>query len=314
VRVIVDLPDAVRRKALAVGADGRRWIDELGPVVADLEAEWQIRVDGAMVGASGGYVASAVAADGTAVVLKVAIPEGLLGQGDFDRELLTVRLGAGHGYARVLQSDSARRAVLLERLGRPLSALGLSVESQIDVIVATLRRGWRRFPGAMSLRTGAEQAEYLSDFIGARWEEQGRPCSRRTIRRAQQLAVARRSAFDRETSVMIHGDGHPANVLEDPSEPGRFKLIDPDGMLSEPAHDLAIPLRDWTDELLALDPLEVGLAWCARLGALTGVNAQAIWEWAFVERISTGLFLDQLGDPSGARFLRVAEAWTDAQT
>ena len=117
--------------------------------------------------------------------------------------------------------------------------------------------------------------------------------------------------------MLIHGDAHPANVLEDPRDhgsPGAFKLIDPDGMLSEPAHDLAIPLRDWTDELLAGDDVvTTGLAWCARLGARAGAPARAIWEWAFVERVSTGLFLMQLGDPLGERFLHVADLWADAQ-
>ncbi|MGZ8765469.1 MAG: hypothetical protein ACXW2C_07250 [Acidimicrobiia bacterium] len=43
------------------------------------------------------------------------------------------------------------------------------------------------------------------------------------------------------------------------------------------------------------------------------VDPRAIWEWAFVERVSTGLFLLQLGDSSGARLLEVATHWTDAQ-
>ena len=83
-------------------------------------------------------------------------------------------------------------------------------------------------------------------------------------------------------------------------------------MLSEPAHDLAIPLRDWTAELLSTDPVAQGLAWCYRLGERSGVDPTAIWEWAFVERVSTGLFLLRLGDPLGTRFLDVAAQWTGA--
>ena len=82
-------------------------------------------------------------------------------------------------------------------------------------------------------------------------------------------------------------------------------------MLSEPAHDLAIPLRDWTDELLAGDPKQLALEWCARLGELTDVEPRAIWEWAFIERVSTGLFLVELGDPIGLPFLEVAALLTD---
>ena len=125
--------------------------------------------------------------------------------------------------------------------------------------------------------------------------------------------MARESAFDASTAVLIHGDAHPANVLEDPGVRGRFKLIDPDGMISEPAHDLAIPLRDWTDQLLLEpDSVAVGLRWCAQLGRVGGIDTDPIWEWAFLERVSTGLFLLRLGEAQGQRFLDVADRWSDA--
>jgi streptomycin 6-kinase len=311
----IDVPDAVRRKALAVGPAGERWLRELGQIVADVEAAWGIHVGEVIAGGSGAYVANAVTADGTAAVVKIAIPDGLEGHSPFARELQTLLLGNGHGFVRVLRTDEGRRAMLLERLGRPLSALAWPVESQIDVIAATLRLVWRRVPRTTRVRTGAEQAAFLGQFIGARWEELGRPCPRSTVERAERFTRARQAAFDLETAVLIHGDAHPANVLEDPSDgrvPHRFKLIDPDGMVSEPAHDLAIPLRDWSEELLAADPVETGLGWCARLSDQTGIDGRAIWEWAFVERVSTGLFLLQLGDWHGQRFLDVAAAWTDA--
>jgi alpha-beta hydrolase superfamily lysophospholipase len=76
---LIDLPDGVRRKASALGDAGQRWIDDLDQVVAQLEAEWQLRVGATLGGGSGGYVASAVTADGTSAVLKVAIPDGLVG-------------------------------------------------------------------------------------------------------------------------------------------------------------------------------------------------------------------------------------------
>ncbi len=205
--------------------------------------------------------------------------------------------------------------MLQERLGRPLSGLGLPVESQIDVITATLGLAWRRPPETTDkslLRTGAEQAEFLGKFIRATWLELGRPCPDPVVERAERYARSRRDAFDASTALVIHGDAHPANILEHTSDggsTGAFKLIDPDGMLSEPAHDLAIPLRDWTNELLAADPVEVGLRWCARLSDRTGVSSSAIWEWAFIERVSTGLFLIRLGDTLGERLLEVAGRW-----
>jgi streptomycin 6-kinase len=146
--------------------------------------------------------------------------------------------------------------------------------------------------------------------VRSRWERLGRPCPEGVVTRAEELARSRMAAYDATTAVLVHGDAHPSNVLEDGH--GGFALIDPDGMRSEPAHDLAIPLRDWTEELLAAEPVALGLAWCRRLGARAGVDPGAIWEWAYVERVSTGLFLLDLGDTSGARFLDVAGEWAAA--
>jgi streptomycin 6-kinase len=202
--------------------------------------------------------------------------------------------------------------MLLERLGRPLSALGYSVERQIDVLAETLAQAWRPAPESMELRTGAEQAAFLAPFVRSRWERLDQPCPEPVIERAEAFARSRRDAFDPTTAVLVHGDAHADNVLEDGR--GGFKLIDPEGLRSERAHDLAMQLRDWTEELLAgADPAATGLEWCRRLGERTGVDPQPIWEWAYLERVSSGLFLLELGDPSGVGFLRVAEQWVDAR-
>lgn len=311
----VRVPEMVRRKALAVGPAGERWLDDLPALIADLSAEWRLDVGEAISGGSGAFVANAVMADGLEAVLKVAIPDGLVGHNPFDQELEMLVLGEGRGYVRVLRADEPRRVMLQERLGRPLSALGWPVETQIDAIAATLIQAWRPPPDHVHLQTGAEKAVWLCDFIRTRWEELDGPCPEATIEQAEGYTRSRQEAFDLSTALLIHGDAHPFNILEarraTESSSG-FKLIDPEGMISEPAHDLAIPLRDWTNELLAADPVDLGLAWCSQLGQRTNVDPGPIWEWAFIERVSTGLFMLQLGDPYGKRLLTVAAAWTGA--
>lgn len=89
-------------------------------------------------------------------------------------------------------------------------------------------------------------------------------------------------------------------------------MIGPEGMASEPAHDLAIPLRHWNAELLEANLAQRVRSWCSWLQDLTGVASFAIWEWAFAERVETGLFLLRLGDPQGQTFLAVAEARADS--
>jgi streptomycin 6-kinase len=300
----VEVSDNVRRKALALGEPGTRWMDALPATIARLEERWEIEV-GALIGSgSVGHVVAATTADGRAAVLKLAMPDGLEGNGEFSRELESVRFGQGRGYVDLLQSDTDLRAMLLERLGRPIHDLGLPIEAQIEEIAATLARGWQRPPSSPRWRTGAEQADFLDRFIGEAWERLDGPCPEAVVRLAQECTRRRLASFDETTAVAIHGDAHPWNVLESPT--GGFKLIDPDGLLSEPAHDLAIPLRHWNAELLEGDPAARLRSWCAHLQETTRVDAQAIFEWTYAERVSTGLFLLRLGDPQGSEFIEVA--------
>ena len=128
--------------------------------------------------------------------------------------------------------------------------------------------------------SGAEKATLLGEFVEATWRALERPCSERVIRAALAFAANRAAAFDPARAVLVHGDAHAANALLDAA--GEYRLIDPDGLFAEPACDLAVPLREWPREPGARER-------CARLSELTGVAPQPIWEWGYVERVSTGL-------------------------
>ena len=69
-------------------------------------------------------------------------------------------------------------------------------------------------------------------------------------------------------------------------------------------------MREGNDELLADDPVRLGRAWCERLARETGTDPDAVWQWATVERTSTGLMLQKIGLAEDARkTLEVAAAW-----
>jgi streptomycin 6-kinase len=91
---------------------------------------------------------------------------------------------------------------------------------------------------------------------------------------------------------------HQWNALE---AGGGFKLVDPDGLLAEPEYDLGIIMRE--------DPLEGDLHERARrLAAVSGLDAEAIWEWGVVERVSTGLLGTRVGlQPVAREMLEAAD-------
>jgi streptomycin 6-kinase len=107
----------------------------------------------------------------------------------------------------------------------------------------------------------------------------------RAIEHALACAKRRGDAHRDEAAVLVHGDVHQWNALE---AADGFKLVDPDGLLAEPEYDLGIIMRE--------DPLEGDLHERARwLADRTGLDANAIWEWGVVERVSTGLLGTQVG-------------------
>ena len=188
-----------------------------------------------------------------------------------------------------------------ERLWPSLRGFGLPVPTRIEILCAPLRRAWS-VPAPAGLPSGADEARWFSEYIAATWEEVNRPCSRRVVDQDLAFAETREAAFDPEAAVLVHGDDHSANALQAPGHPPsppRFKPADPDGLLAEPAYDLAIPTRKWNRELLDGDAARLGHERCGHPSRLTGVHPRGIWKWGFVERVSTGLLALQVdADPS----------------
>ena len=289
---MIQLPEVVRQKAYAAGAEG--WLDDLPSLVAALEEEWDIAVGDAYPDSTEGFVAKATCADGAPAVLKLIVPRS---RDAAAREIASLRLTDGEGCARLLRGDAERGALLVERLGRSLYELALPVGERHEILCATAARVWRPAPAA-EFPTGAEKARWLADFIAATWEELNRPCSERAAEYALECAGRRADAHSDERAVLVHGDVHQWNALE---APGGFKLIDPDGLLAEAEYDLGIIMRE--------DPLEDDPHERARwLAARMGLDETAIWEWGVVERVSTGLLGTRVGmQPVAREMLAVAD-------
>jgi streptomycin 6-kinase len=314
-RRIISVPEAVRQKVATLGAEGNRWLVGLGDLIAELEQEWQITIEASLAGGSEAYVARARTQDGSQVILKVAIPE-MNGNTVLANEIIALTLAGGRGYVQLLRSDLRRRALLLEPLGRTLKDLGYPTRTQIDIICAALKESWVHVSPPSRLPSGATIAQWLSQFITDLWEQLDRPCSRAAVDMALSFARDRAQAFDAESAVLVHGDAHNGNALQNLSPDSQphvaFKLIDPDGIIAETACDLGVLMREWTDELIA-DPIGRGRERCAYLSRLTGADSLAIWQWGFIQSMSTGLLLLRLGqEQAGMQMLKVAEAWTGA--
>src|SRR2546421_653648 len=97
-----------------------------------------------------------------------------------------------------------------------LTPLILDLERDWGInVCTTLERLWSLAPGEARLPSGAEKGRWLADDIARAWEELDRPCSARVIDRALSFAENRIAKFDVERAVLVHGDAHGWNTLEE---------------------------------------------------------------------------------------------------
>ncbi len=118
--------------------------------------------------------------------------------------------------------------------------------------------------------------------------------------RRQALAYAERRSAAPTRRRARPRDPHASNCLRvlapRAGAPSGLVLVDPDGFRCDPAYDLGVVLRDWTGRL-AEGGRAVLEAYADRVAERSGVDRARTWEWAFLERVSTGLYVSSFGGP-----------------
>ena len=299
----IELPELVLKRLAGLGRAGREWQEQLPAVVDELSGRFEVEFGRVLHGGTESLVLEAKR-DAESLIMKVGVPGAVL-----EREAAAYRLVDGRGYARLIGEALEHNAILLERLGQPLAEQGLSVDEQVEWVCKALSAAWIPVHGDPIFQPAKEKAEWLRNYIRAHRELGG--LNDEAIERAFRFLDDRERADDPSTAVLIHGDGHAHNLLA--SAEGGYRYVDPDGMAGEPALDLAIPMREWPEDLVASgDPVAAGHRRVDRISAATGVAAEAIWRWGYVECVSTSLLLKELDiEPMAEQYLAVARAWGD---
>jgi streptomycin 6-kinase len=282
---------------LAGAKGGDRWLAGLPATIAALADQWGITFGARLSGGTASYVAAVVTATGEPAVVKISVPNI-----DFGREVRTLRAAAGRGYVRLLAADLDHYAALLEPLGGSLASSGLPPAGQLAVLADLLPLAWAVPRDRLApLDKAADLAEFVADLA----EFVGSFDGSAVVDEALRCAARRSAAYDPDRCVVVHGDAAAANVLRRPGEGWVF--VDPDGFVGDPAYDRGVAVRDWCAELLvAADPRTLLQSYCQVLGG----DPEATWDWGFLERVSTGLYLVSLGGDgrphldSAARLLR----------
>lgn len=301
------LPSQVVGRAKALGRAGEEWLAQLDSMIVQLESAWKIRVTDVLHGGSHALIGSCIDESGLEQILKIELPD--YDEIYFQQGVDMLERANGNGYCRVYAADASKRAVLLEKLGTPLSSSGKSAKEQMRILCDSLLKTWQ-LPLTAS-EAGRTNANYhwFKTFIPSAWSQQEKPCLCSVVDTALQYAHWLEKKTNPAAYVWVHGDAHANNMLNVPGTM-EYKLIDPDGKVFEKSYDVGVLMREWPEEYAA-NPLEKGHARSRFLCELTNVAEDEIWAWGYLQMTTTALILLQIGQKELAQtMLRIAEAWT----
>ncbi len=297
--------DTTLRRAELLGQQGQQWLADLQAVVTQTLEDFGLTFIDTLPGGSESYLALTQGSDGIRCVVKVMMPN----DHGMAAELAGLQAAKGRGYAKLIGADPKRGVLVIEELGAAIADSGLPIQQQLQHITQALKLSWQADIDPSALVDGANKADWLYHHIQHTPSKIAGHVEQALIHRALDHIDLRRSQWRQDTFVLVHGDAHEHNTLaEGSTEQASYKLIDPDGLFFEAAYDLGILLRNWIDAYQIAEPATALTQRATWLAEQTQVSRQAIVSWGFVEIVSTGIHLLELGfADEGQRYLDLGQ-------
>jgi streptomycin 6-kinase len=277
---VIDVPSEFAARTITREGDaGRAWIDRLPGVVAAYVERWGLTPDGPVMHGYVGIVLPVVRPGGEPAVLKVSWLDG-----DDYWEAHALAAWNGRGAVRLLEHDDPAGVLLLERLDPARSARALAGVDASAVAGQVCRR--LAVPAPPGMPRVEDLAARWIDELPRDWERLGRPFPRRWL----DAAVAScRELGPGQPGLLLHGDLVFDNMIRAEREP--WLVIDPDGLVGEPAFEAAPFLSNRWSELTAQPDLRAAVR--ARLAAFVdgaGVDFERARRWAHVRLVSEAIW------------------------
>lgn len=258
------------------GTRGEKWLNELPDIIAALEEQWKIRVEGHFRNLSYNYVANAILSDGVSAVLKIGLP---LKDVEIYGEAAYLKAANGEGAARLLEFDRESEAALLERVipGANLKSIFKKDQAKaVSVMIRVQKRLLRPVPADI------EDFISLDGWFDGLKNAAGTKFPQDYAEKA--LEFYAELSTDTKNICLLHGDLHHDNILSAKREP--FLVIDPKGMIGHVGYEIGIFLNihhDWLDWDTRLEgKLDAAVA---QFAAAFELEETVIRKWAFCQMV-----------------------------
>ncbi|WP_420629787.1 aminoglycoside phosphotransferase family protein [Candidatus Leptofilum sp.] len=230
----MNLPPHFTKTVTSTFTGGAEWLTHLPNLLAECERRWDLTVQPTNFTLSYNYVAPATLADGTEIVLKVGVPNR-----ELRTEIEALRLYAGRGCVRLLDADPEQGVLLLARLHPGEMLTTLTDDDEATRIAAlAMQTLWWQLPAEHNFPSVADWGDGLAELREAFGGGTG-PFEGRLVDTAVSLFTDLLASSDEP--VLLHGDLHHYNIL---SSSDGWQVIDPKGVVGEPAYEVGALLRN----------------------------------------------------------------------
>lgn len=261
----------------AFGPEGESWLKTLPATIQDRGADWSLTLQPPFKDMNYNYVAPAVRADGSRVVLKIGVPNP-----ELYTEIKALRLFDGRGIVKLLETDLNAGAMLLEHLDPGLPVFNLDDDERATSAACHVMRELHQvaspiddFPTIAAWAGGLGRLR--SEFEGGTG-----PFPRAIVERAESDLSDLMSSMGEPT--LLHGDLHHWNILSSQREP--WLAVDPKGLIGEPEYETGAWLRNPFPQILERgNPVEIIKRRVDQFATELGFDRHRILAWGVYQAV-----------------------------
>ncbi len=274
----LNLPEDFIKAIIDVnGEKGVEWLANLPSLLDDCAQRWELTLEPHFTPLNYNYVAPVILGNGQHAVLKAGVPSM-----ERQHEENSLRFYGGRGIVGLLQADTDRGVMLIERLypGRPLDDVADDDEAT-SIAAQVMSALWRPLPVDHPFQTvtdwGRDFEQLRATFDGATG-----PFKAHLVEQAERL-------FDdlvvsSAPPVLLHGDLHHRNILSAERIP--WLALDPKGVAGEPVYEVGSLMRNPAPEMFSWPhPEQLLLRRATILAEALGFDCQRILAWSMAQAV-----------------------------
>lgn len=291
---------------------GAEWLAKLPGLLERVLEKWELAPERvASPGGRSSLVTLVRQADGAPAALKLLAPYVHGARERAERESAALAYWDGRGAVRLLRSDVAEGALLLERLHGEMSLRSLPEAEAMLEAASAVRRLWVPAGprvaglGAAGLGTVAEHTAAGSALLrSAATPQEARPL------RDEALELRDALLSDPPEKVLLHGDFRQGAVLAADGGRTPWLATGPDPLLGERTYDLARLVRDRLHDLVASpSPVSATRRRLHKLADWLEVDRERLRGWSLYRAVESGVRHLSSGNREDGELLLEFAAW-----